>query len=295
MKTSLPFLSVFLLLAVMSFLSGCDKTEKINKEEYDKVLAQRDSCENELTTLSGYLNEISTCVDSVSIQEGVLLNVVNVETGERYSKSEIKERIKELGSIIERQKAKLAELNERLSKDNNNSERIASLTSMITILQTQLEEKEAQIIMLNQQLESSKQTIISLTSNVETLTTNNQALTSENKQLDNIVADQTEKMNEAYFLAADKKKLESMGLLKGGFLKKDKFMADNISVGELTKIDKRKFHEVRLKSKKKPELLTQAPSGSYTFEKEENGEYLFAILDSHAFWSLSNIVIIKLN
>lgn len=292
---------VISLFAGFSFILGsfmvtsCDNTEKVTKEEYDKVVFQKDSTEAEFQTLSEYLGEISECVDSVAIQEGLLLNVVNVETGQPYTKKEIRERVREFGSIIERQKAKIQELSQQLETAKGNSAEIARLSSMISFLNKQLEEKETQIAQLETELASSKRSIAELTSNVESLTTSNLELTSQNRQLDQIVADQTEQMNEGYFLAADKKKLEEMGLMKGGFLKKSKFQAENINLSECIKVDIRKFNEVKLKSKKTPELMTQAPSGSYGFEKAGNGEYLFVIKDTRAFWSLSNVIVIKLN
>lgn len=292
------FFSLFvgLLVIVGSFLLvSCDNTEKVTKAEYDKLLQQKDSTETELQTLSGYLGQISECVDSVAIQEGLLLNVVNVETGQPYTKKEIRERVREFGEIIERQKTKIQELSQQLETAKGNSAEIARLSSMITFLNQQLEAKESQIAQLENELATSKKSIAELTSNVEALATSNQELTTQNHQLDQIVADQTEQMNEGYFLAADKKKLESMGLMKGGFLKKSKFQAENINLSECIKVDIRKFNEVKLKSKKTPELMTQAPSGSYGFEKAGDGEYLFVIKDTRAFWSLSNVVVIKLN
>lgn len=290
---------VFPLIGICSFLlllASCgDKTETVTKEEYNQLLLQKDSCENELKSLNGYLDEINECVDSIAIQEGVLLNVVNIETGQNYTRKEMKDRIREFGSIIERQKAKIQELSERLQTSDQNSPEVARLSSMITFLNKQLEEKESQIAQLQFELENSKRSINELTAHVETLTTTNSELTSQNRQLDQIVEEQTTQMNEAYFLAGDKKKLESLGLLKGGFLKKTSFNSGNISLSECTKVDIRKFNEVKLKSKKKPELLTQAPAGSYDFEKLDNGEYLFVILDTNAFWSISNVVVIKLN
>ncbi|MCH5229971.1 MAG: hypothetical protein J1F12_08285 [Muribaculaceae bacterium] len=296
MRSTISLFGAIIITGASALLLSCgEKTEKIDKEEYDKVLAQKDSCELELNTLNGYLGEISECVDSIAIQEGVLLNVVNVETGQPYSRKEVKERIQEFGSIIERQKAKIQELSAKLEKSSADSKEIARLSAMVSFLNKQLEEKENQIAQLQIELETSKRSITELTANVETLTTNNMELSSQNRQLDQIVADQTEQMNEGYFLAADKKKLESLGLLKGGFLKKTTFNAGNISLSDCMKVDIRKFNNVKLKSKKKPDLLTQAPIGSYNFEKTGDGEYTFEIVDSHAFWSISNVVIIKLN
>lgn len=298
MKTFKGRTLLVMAIAVIAIVAtSCSKNEEnmVSQDSLDRAIAERDSIQNALKSLNGYLDDISFCVDSIASQEGILLNTVNPETGKSYSRNEIRERIEQFGSLIERQRAKIAELTEQLKNSGSKSE-IERLTNMITYLNAQLQLKEDQMNQLRAELASSRRSVSELTQNVTTLTSTNAVIKEENKALDRQVAQQTEKINEGYFLAADKKKLEEMGLIqKGGFLKKSKTDLGNADVRQMTRVDMRHFNDVPLKSKKEPKLLSQAPKGSYVFEKNGKDSWTFIITDTAAFWSLSDIVIIQLN
>lgn len=274
----------------------------VDQAEYDRLAAERDSIaaaasdsRAELNELNAYLGDIASCVDSISTQEQVLLVNVDPETGRPLNRREIRDRIMLFSQIIGRQRARIAELTDSLNNNRGtaSAEQIERLTNMITYLNQQLEAKEAQMASLRNELASSKRSIAELTENVASLNESNAQLNRENETLDRTVAEQTARMNEGYFLAKNKKELEDMGILKGGFMKKTKFEVGNVQLSKCQKIDIRHFNDVTLNSKK-PKLLTQAPAGSYTFEKIDNEHTRFVILDTSAFWSISNVVVIQL-
>lgn len=295
MKNSILY-ALAIALAVVVTSCGVDRAE------YDRLAAERDSIAGvaantnaELAELNGYLGDVASCVDSISTQEKMLLVNVDPETGRTLNRHEIRDRILQFAQIISRQRSRIAELTDSLNskKANGSAEQVKRLTEMITYLNAQLEAKEAQMNTLRNELANSKRSISELTQNVASLNESNAMLTSENETLDRTVAEQTERLNEGYFMAKPKKELEQMGILKDGFLKKGKFDAGNVRISDCQKVDIRHFNEVNLNSKK-PKLLSQAPAGSYTFEKVGDNKYRLVILDTAAFWSLSNIVIIQL-
>lgn len=295
--TSFRKLFVSFLAAVV--LTGCGKDATVEKSEYDALLAERDSIaaaadreHASLTDLSGFLTQVAMCVDSISTQEGLLTVNRDPETGRKFSRREIITRINQFSDLIKRQRAQIAILTDSLGHTGAPAN-VAKLTEMIEYLNGQLEAKERQISQLRAEVASNRRSIESLNATVSDLNQTKAMLESENSTLDRTVAEQTNLMNEAYFLAAPKKELQEMGLLKGGFLKKSSFDASNVNLSKCKKIDQRTFTEVTLESKK-PKLLTQAPAGSYTFEDDGDGRKRFIILDTTAFWSLSNVVIIQL-
>lgn len=298
MKLSLTAATIFMAFLL---LNSCGSG--VDKEKYDRLVAERDSIANvasangaELDGLNAYLSDIAGCIDSISYHEQNLFAKVDPETGRSLTRNEIKERVKSFGEIIARQRQRLAMLGDSLNSStqkNINSEEIERLTSMIAFLNSQLQAKETELGKLRSELATSKRSVAELTENVTSLKATTENLSRENESLDRTVAAQTEKINEGYLLIRTKKELEEMGVLKGGFLKKTKFDAGNVDVASAQKVDTRHFNEVNLPSGK-PKLLSQAPAGSYTFEKIDKKNSKFIIIDTAAFWSLSKIVIIQL-
>lgn len=272
----------------------------VSNDEYEKLQAERDSLLNangnagqELASLNQYLESVSECVDSISEQEKLLTISTDMETGRRFSRQEMIQRVRLFGELLSRQRAKIAQLTDSL-KGKNGAGNVDRLTSMITYLNEQLNAKEAIVSDLQRQLAQSKTDISKLQTSLTSLHKKAATLSSENMQLDNSLSEQSKKMNEGYFLAANKKTLEDKGILtKGGFLKKSRFDAGAINRSECQKVDMRHFNEVVVNSKK-PKLLTPAPASSYTFEDAGSGKKKLVILDTAAFWSLSNVIIIQL-
>ncbi len=293
--------SAAIVILCLMLLSSC--TGGVDKSEYDRIVAERDSIANVATTdraelegLNSYIDDIAGCIDSISSHEQSLFVKVDPETGRSLTRNEIRERVRQFGEIIARQRQRLAMMEDSLSNTphkNINNKEIEKLSSMIAFLNAQLAAKETEMNKLRAELASSKRSVEELTENVTSLKATTETLTRENEDLDRTVAAQTEKINEGYLLIRTKKELEEMGVLKGGFLKKTKFDVGNVDIALAQKVDKRHFNEVNLPSGK-PKLLSQAPADSYTFEKIDKKTSKFIILDTAAFWSLSMIAIIQL-
>ena len=293
-------LKVFLLFfAPLIIISACSNNG-VSKEDFDRAIAERDSCQTALNYLNGYLGEVYDCVDSISTQEGLLITNVDPETGKPLSRNEIRERVLQFASLIERQRNRIDNLTDSLRRAGSGSRaEIARLTQMITYLNAQLEAKEIQMQQLESELASSRSTIVDLSNSIEDLNTTNASLTEKNEALDRTVSEQAQKieeMNDAYFLAANQKTLEAAGAIQpGGFLKKSKTKVGNVDLSKCKKVDIRSFTSATLSSKKEPELISPAPQGSYRFEKTADRTWKFIISNPSAFWSLSNAAIIKLH
>lgn len=272
----------------------------MSKSEQEHLTSERDSLaqvaatiQEELDGLKSYVDEVSECVDSISQSEGVLMINRDPESGRPYTRHELRERVKNFARLVERQRNRIAILTDSLRRGGTDRSQMKKLMAMVDYLNEQLEAKEAQLNKLRDELAISNRNIAQLSEDLTIVKNNNLELSEENAALNQTVSKQAERINEAYFLAADKERLEKLGLLKGGFLKKSQFIAGNVNLNSCEKIDIRDFGGVVINSKK-PKLLTQAPAGSYTFEMVEKGKMRFVVLDREAFWSLSNVAIIQL-
>lgn len=217
------------------------------------------------------------------------------ETGRVYSRGELRQRVADLGSLIDRQRQRIAALSDSLNSKSINTKEVKRLTQLVKYLNEQLASKEAEMQRLQTELASSKRSIAELQTSVAAAQATNEKLTTENSALDQMVVEQNNQLNQGYFLAKPKKDLEKMGILSGGgFMKKAKFTPGAVSTSSCVPVDIRTFSQVELNSKKKPVMLSQAPAGSYTFEEVGKGKWRLVITDTMSFWSLSKIVVIQL-
>lgn len=273
-----------------------------NSEQIKALEAERDSLATaakdagaRYDELTGYLNEISECIDSVSSQEKVALVDNDPETGRKLSRTEIRARISDLGSLIERQRNRITALTDSLGGKVSPAE-VERLTQLVTYLNEQLAAKEVQMQKLQQELATSKRSISELRTTVATQKAANEVLTNENTSLDQMVAERSDQLNQGWLLAKPKKDLEALGVLsKGSIFKGGKFNPGAVSTADCVALDTRSFSELSLKSKKKPVLLSQAPASSYRMEEVSKGNWKLVITDTMAFWSLSKIVVIQLS
>lgn len=286
----------FIQIVFIALLCSCG----VDRGEYERAEAERDSLaqialktQTELESLQAYVAEVSGCVDSISQSEGLLMVNRDPESGRQFTRAELRERVKNFANLVDRQRRRIAMLTDSLRYSGSNAPEIENLMTMVDYLNEQLEAKEQQLDKLRTDLEKSNLSLAKLGEDMTLLRNANAHLAELNAHLDRTVSGHADRMNEAYFLAADKQTLEELGLLKGGFMKKSKFLAENIDLNVCQKVDKRTFTTELLQSKK-PKLLTQAPAGSYTFRKTADGNMELVVLDRHSFWSLSNIAIVRL-
>jgi len=290
---------VFIGILCLSLFCSCGGNS-VSREEYDALMALKDSLatveqekSTDLNNMNGYLETLSECVDSIAAEQGIIQLSIDPETGKRLTRRELRAHIIAFGDLIKRQREKIKMLSDSLKSGSVESEKISQLTTVIDFLNAQLKAKEAEVNNLKAQLAFGKKNIEQLTANLQSLNETNTMLSSENEALDREIAAQTDLMNEGYILIKTKKELKDMGILKGGFLKKASFQPGSVDISLCQKVDIRTFNDVVLNSEK-PKLLSQAPQGSYIFEKTGDKKSILIITDTVAFWSLSNVVIIQL-
>lgn len=284
----------FVTMALVSCSDGNSEQLKALEAERDSLAIAAQNADTRYNDLTGYLNEISECIDSVASQEKTALVDNDPETGRKLTRAEIRSRINDLGALIERQRNRISALTDSLGGKVSPGE-VARLTQLVTYLNEQLSAKEAQMQKLQQELASSKRSITELRTTVATQQAANEVLTSENTALDQMVSERSEQLNQGWLLAKPKKELEAMGVLsKGSLFKGGKFDAGAVNTTDCVALDTRSFSELTLKSKKKPVLLSQAPASSYRIEEVSSGTWKLVITDTMSFWSLSKIVVIQL-
>ena len=126
------------------------------------------------------------------------------------------------------------------------------------------------------------------------LTADKDALIVETQEQQNTLNQQDLDLHKAWFVFGTRKELREENILTdGGFLKKDKVLAESdMNKDYFTEIDVRTTKEIKLYSKS-ADVLTTHPAGSYSLDKDAEGNLTLHITDEKTFWSVSKYLVIQ--
>ena len=269
-------------------LGSCgNKAEQAQKEldSLRNVVAEQ---QNQLQADEEFTDAINFSMDSVVAAEGILMK--NTEGGVP-NRQRLKQNVEAYKTILQKYRDKVTKL--QASLRNQKSAHAKQMQEMLEKMQAQLDEKDKEIEDLKKQIEDKNVSIAELNTQVTNLGNNVRELTDQNTAQAKTIVDQTDKMNEAYFIIATSKELKAKGLLSGGGLfTKKKLDLSSGDLSKLTKIDMRAKKSFSIPSAK-PKILTQAPAGSYTLTKTGDKSSTLTITDVAKFWSMSNVLVIS--
>lgn len=279
-----------LVLPLAMFFIACGDSKKSNPEA-DSLRNELNSRLDQMNEMDLFLDAVNASMDSVLDLDGSILR--GVGEGSTSRKEQIKQNIAAYKEVLERQRERLAELENKLKSSNNQN---AKLLKTIETLKAQITQKDETIAKLTDELEKSNFNVTTLRASVDKLSSEVSTLQEESKAKDEAIVTQNDLLNEAYVLIGSKKQLKEAGVMSGGsLLKKSKLDMKDVNVSAFTKIDIRKTKSFVIPAKK-PEIMTQVPAGSYTLTPNDNekGSSVLTITDPAQFWSVSKFLVIKL-
>lgn len=266
-----------LILPASLFFVACGEGQKSNPEA-DSLRNELNNRMVEMSEMDLFLDAVNASMDSVVKLDGSILRTDG--ESKLSKKDQILQNIDAYKEVLQRQRERIAQLEEKL-KGN------AKLLKTVEILKSQIEEKDKAIAELKSELDKRNFDISNLKSNVAQLSTRVTDLEEDAKVKDEALQVQTTLLNEGYVFIGTKKELKGADLLKRG-----KLNMSDVDMSQFTKIDIRKTKQFTIPSKK-PEILTQAPASSYTLEKIDKKTSVLTITDPAAFWSVSKILVIR--
>lgn len=270
--------------------SSDNKTAEL-QAKVDSLAKSNQEKDKDIKDMSSFVSVISTSLDSIRLYEdSVLYGKPNSESP-KVTKEQVKQNLDEMKKLIDRQQRQLAQLRKQL--ESAKGENAENMKKMVEFYEAQLKEKDAQIASLQVELNQKNVDIKNLRTRVGSLTTSNQELEEKAQAQTTALQAQSDMLNTAYVQIGTSKELSAKGILSGGFLKKKKVDSDKLKEENFSKVDIRYFNDVKLNSKK-PKVMTQMPSSSYTITKNSDGTCTLHISDPNAFWSVSNFLVIQL-
>lgn len=277
----------FLCLALcVAALASCT-----NVKREKELTAQNDS-------LTVALNEKNMALDQAmqaiaDIQEGFrAINEaegrvsVQSQGGEGITDAErLKEDILFIQEKMEANRKQIAELEKKLKAGGAET---ASLRKVLANLQQELNDKVASIAALQGELARKNIRIAELDSAVVILTGDVNALQEITEAQQEVIEQQVDQLNAAWYVYGTTKELKEQNILNKG----EVLTSTEFNKNYFTEIDIRDDKVFPLYAKR-AKLLTTHPAGSYEFTKDDDKQLTLSVLDPEAFWSVSRYLVIQ--
>ena len=284
--------SLILCAAAMLLVSACE-TKKEKEQAVDPTAATIDSLrqalaqsQNEAGDLFGTIEEIQAGFQAIKEAEGII-SAQTLEN-EETNKAVIMQSMAQIKEQLRLNRERIANLREQLRASNQLSDKQKEqIEEMVACYTQQLDEKNSEIAELQRQLAEKDIKIAQQSEEITALDENVRGLKASNEEKSATVAAQDKELNTAFYVFGTKKELREQNILRDG----DVLKSDNFNKDYFTRIDTRTTKTIRLYSKS-ARLLTTHPAGSYSLDKDTQGQYTLRISDAGKFWSVSKYLVI---
>lgn len=280
-------LSVFLVSCggeQNSNLTTVEPTGNAVADSLRQALADQDS-------LLVLINEITDGMESLKQMEHILSSTATV--GDLTSRrQQLRNDMAAIQQSIVNNRNRLAELESRLNKSNNNNANlrraIVALKQQIAGQVTTIESLRSQLVEANIEIEQLNLNRDSLMAEIATTTEQRDEMIQQNYDL-------TNEINLCYYVVGSKSELKEHKIIETGFLRKTKVLPTDFEHEYFTAADKRNLSYIPLHSTK-AEVMSNHPVDSYRIDSNNtNNQKTLVITNPQRFWSTSNYLVIKID
>ncbi len=282
----------WLILATLT-LTACNTKKEKEAEAKDANALLVDSLrqaltqsQNESTDLIETLSQIQDGFDQINQAEGRIQ--LKGENGGMPDKQAIMENMAFIQRTLRLNQELIADLKQQLRNNARTDARSkAKLEEMITNFTKQLDEKTAEVESLKEELAKRDILIAEQGEQINTLNKNVDELNKQNEEKAKTLEKQDKELNTAYYVFGTKKELREQRILN----RSDVLKSNDFNKDYFTRIDTRVTKVIRLYSKS-AQLMTNHPAGSYSLDKDAQGQYTLRITKPQEFWSVSRYLVI---
>lgn len=271
---------IFAFMFVATCFVSCNKQTQAGDSAADSTSVEVLQ-EEEIDRMSSLINEVSSCIDSIQIQENLIFNAKEGTT----DREKMLIQLRSLKDLLARKQSQINALT--AEKDNisaSSKKTIQNLQKMVDFISSQLAEKTKQVESLELAVQNKDAKIDELRYGLNELSKESEYLKEQNYQQDR-------EMNRVYYIVASKNELKDLGLLKTKALSK-KVLSENIDKNLFKVADKRSLKTIAIDDKN-AKVLTNNPESSYTITKNGDGTATLEITDVEKFWAISPYLIIQ--
>ena len=280
-----------LFAAATALFVSCnqDELKKLNDDNasLNKDVNYKDSTISEMlksfNDIEGNLMSIREKEKNVKLQSS---------TGNGEVKADIKERIQEdiaaINQLLENNKKAMDGMRSKLKKSGL---KMDELNKMIENLNQRLADKDIEIGDLKQQLANLNIKIEGLNANVNDLSKSNEAKAQ-------VIDQQTQSMNTAYYIVGTQKELKEKGVIskEGGFIGigRSAKLKQDFDNSLFTKVDITKFNNINIGGKK-VNIITTHDAKSYSVEGDKKKTDRIVITNAESFWKVSKYLVVVID
>jgi septal ring factor EnvC (AmiA/AmiB activator) len=274
--------TTILTAALLTLMTACSDQPEVDpqidqlKQDNARSLSQVAERDSVINDLFGTFNRISENLRSIRSKQGQLLAPADgAEQG-----ADMEQRIMGDLESIDGMLSENRQLLDKLRKQAKSSAAsIAELERTVAELEVGMQEKDAEIGTLKEQLASTNSSLATL---IE--------MYRDKSQLSDM---QRTELNTAYYIVGTSRELRDSGVLskEGGVVGiggVNKLNTSALPVDKFTRIDVVRTQEITLGAKK-AKLATAHPEGSYRLD----GGNKLTILDANVFWSISKYLVVE--
>ena len=288
MKKIMILVAVALTVALTAYENKATQEQQAqadmsSRDSLLSVIAQKD---NELNDMMTTLNDIQEGFRQINEAEGrVNLSKGQPETSQR---EEIMENLAFIQRTMQLNRELIARLQQQLKTNTSASSKLkATLEATIEGLNSELEAKNKQIADLTAELEQKNLYIAKQGEQITALNQNVNDLTAQNEAKSRTMAAQDKELHTGWYVFGTKRELKEQNILqRGDVLRSDQFNKDYF-----TRVDIRVDKVIKLYSKS-AKLLTNHPAGSYSLDRDSQGQYTLRITNPQEFWRASRYLVI---
>lgn len=286
------FYAIIAALALIT--ASC--VEKSGK--YKAVVAQRDSLALEKQAVdSSYsqtialLNDIETGFAEINQNEKQVKLNLNSEVSTTNKRQLIGAQMRAIKKTMEDNRAKIEKLRNLAGKEGKANQQLAET---IKRLQSQLDEKSAQIQSLQAELNQKNIKIEELNTTVTNQSKNIAEQQSVMEQQKSTIKEQDVNMNTVWYCVASSKRLiEAKVISAGGLFKSKKVLDNEFDNTIFTQVDLRNISSIPTNSKK-IKILSFHPKNSYRIETGADKKITIQITNPAKFWSVSKYLVVQI-
>ncbi len=278
----------FMIAAMVATMAACNNSSEGQwLSEKDSIMNVNEQQRQVLDDLTSSLVEVSACLDSIAVSEGLLQSS---DEGPVLTKKQMLENLATFKATLAENKAKLNDLEKKISSKDS---QLAKLGKVVKYLNGELAAKEARIAELEKELNSANANISTLRNQMSSMSSTIGALQEENDAQREALVTQGASLNTGYYAIGTAKDLKAAGLVSGGGLKKKKLNYENFDQSLFVKVNIKNTTQMLIPSKK-VKILTSVPADSYALSRDGNSTVL-QIVDVDRFWSVSKYLVIQID
>lgn len=287
---------ILIFTTILLFLASCGQQQK---GEVERLKTENDSLQNTRLQLEEEVNDYFATLNNV--QENIekiksTQNSISVQPLSENTPQNVRDKVVEdMAYINELIKTNQDEIEKMRTRMKRSTFQLDNLEKTLASLTKQLNNESAKVARLQKQLQIKDSVITKLGSTVDELGKNVEDLSQKNLEKENVIQQQDEAINSAWYAIGSIKELKDNKIISSeGIFSIRKVLQSDFNKNYFVKVDTRNTKSIPLYSKSKAKVLTSHPKSSYSFQTE-NGNLVLVITNPDEFWSVSKYLVVEVD